>query len=48
MRLAYSGTLGRQACAVQNTSNCIECAVIAACSVRIGYVFYGTLVFLRG
>ena len=25
-------TLGRQVCAVQNTSNCTECAVIAACS----------------
>ena len=24
-------TLGRQACAVQNTSNCTECTVIAAC-----------------
>ena len=37
-------TLGRQACAVQNTCNCTECAVIAACSVRTGYVFFGTLV----
>ena len=37
-------TLGRQVCAVQNTSNCTECAVIAACSVRTGYVFFGTLV----
>ena len=40
VRLVYS-RLGRQSCAVQNTSNCTECAVIAACS---GYVFFGTLV----
>ena len=29
---------------MQNTSNCTECAVIAACSVHTGYVFFGTLV----
>ena len=46
MRLVYSSTLGRQACAVQNTGNCTECAVIAACSVRTGHVFFGSLVIV--
>ena len=44
VRLVYS-RLGRQVCAVQNTSNCTECGIIAVCSVHTGYVFFGTLVF---
>ena len=43
VRLVYS-RLGREVCAMQNTSYCTECAVIAACSMRTGYVFCGTLV----
>ena len=44
VKLVYSGMLSRQVCAVQNTSNCTECAAIAASSVHTGYVFFGCLV----
>ena len=46
VRLVSVLMLGRQACAVQNTSNCTECAVIAACSVCTGYVFFRIIVFV--
>ena len=48
VRLVYSGTLGRQACAVQNTSNCTECAQLllyaqcaqGTCFLELQFIMY--------
>ena len=37
-------TLGTGVCSAEHQQLRTECAVIAACSVRTGYVFFGTLV----